>query len=154
MSGLPDINGLRQECHSVGYKGKSSIATAAAMVLVYGAYFLWAARPGLSASELLGGMIVAIVALAVISAVFEIGVRLHERLTSPAARTSDERDALNAARGARNGYYALLSVIWIAPVMVLLGIPATFTANSLLGMIVFAEIVHFASRAAYDARGA
>ena len=137
----------------MGYRGKSSAATAAAMLLVYGGYFLWASRPGLPASNLLAGMLGTIVVLTVLAAIFEILIQITERRSLAAGRLADERDALNAARGARNGYYALLSVIWIAPVMVLLGSPTQSTANCLLGMIVFAEIVHFASRAVYDVRG-
>jgi hypothetical protein len=137
----------------MGYKGKSSAATAAAILLVYGGYFLWPSESGPSVAGAIGRMIATIVLLAVVVAVFEVFIQLFERRGHAAGQMSDERDALIAARGARNGYYALLSVLWIAPVMVLMGLPAMFTANCLLGMIVLAEIVHFASRAIYDARG-
>jgi hypothetical protein len=137
----------------VGYKGKSSAAMAAAMLAVYGGYFLWASRPGLRPADVLAAMVATIVALAVLATVLEIVIQITERRARAAGRMSDERDIRNAARGARNGYYALLAVIWVAPVIVLLGSPALFTANCLLGMIVFAEVVHFGSRALYDARG-
>ena len=137
----------------MGYKGKSSAASAAAMVLVYGGYFLWPAPNTEGAPGLLARMVATIGLLALVAAAFEILVRISERRSRAAGLISDERDALNAARGARNGYYALLSVIWVAPVMVVAGLPAAVTANALLGMIVFAEVVHFASRAIYDARG-
>jgi len=138
----------------VGYKGKSSAAMAAAMLAVYGGYFLWASRPGRGPSDVLEAMVATIVALAVLATLLEIVIQITDRRARAAGRMTDERDMHNAARGARNGYYALLAVVWVAPVMVLLGSPALFTANCLLGMIVFAEIVHFGSRAFYDAHGA
>ncbi|MEO8926681.1 MAG: hypothetical protein ABI306_05905 [Caulobacteraceae bacterium] len=138
----------------MGYQGKSSAATAGAIATVYGAYFLWTLQPNLSVANVMAHIVGTVVLLAVIAAVLEIFIYVSERRAKAAGRLADERDALNAARSARNGYYALLSLVWIVPPAVLLPIPAMFAANCILGMIVFAEIVHYASRAFYDSRGA
>jgi hypothetical protein len=137
----------------MGYKGKSAAAAAAAIAVVYGAYFWWA-RNAATTADVLAHMIGAIVAVAVIATVLEIVVAVIDRRAASSGSRTDERDRLIATRGARNGYYVLLSMIWVAPLLALSGAPSTLTANAILGMIVLAEMVHFGSRVVYDARGA
>ncbi len=138
----------------MGYKAKSAAAAAVAIAFVYGVYFLWAARSAPTGSDVLAHMIAAIVAVAVIATVLEIVVAVIDRRAASSGSRTDERDRLIATRGARNGYYVLLSMIWVAPLLALSGAPSTLTANAILGMIVLAEMVNFGSRVVYDARGA
>ena len=138
----------------MSYKAKSAAVAAVAMAVVYGAYFLWVARGAPTGADVLAHMIGAIVAVAIIATVLQIVVAVIDRRAAASGSRTDERDRLIATRGARNGYYALLSMIWVAPVLALSGAPSTLTANAILGMIVLAEMVHFGSRVVYDARGA
>jgi hypothetical protein len=137
----------------MGYKGKSAAAATGAMALVYGGYFLWARAADHSAGSVFAHMVLAIVLLAGIMVVLETGLAIAASRHRPALQ-ADERDALIAARSARNGYYALLSCLWCAPLLSLSGAPAILTANCILGMMVLAEMVHFGSRVVYDLRGA
>lgn len=137
----------------MGYKGKSAAAATIAMALVYGGYFFWASTPGRTEANVFSHMVLAIVLMVVIIVVLESGLAIAAA-RQRAALQADERDALIAARSARNGYYALLSCLWCAPLLALSGAPATLTANCILGMMVLAELVHFGSRVVYDVQGA
>ncbi|HEY5411023.1 MAG TPA: hypothetical protein VIJ94_09895 [Caulobacteraceae bacterium] len=134
----------------MGYKAKSSLAGLAALALVYGSYFLWALAPGHTAHDDLAHMVGAAIGLTIILIILEIIIAVRDR--SPAARV-DERDSIVGLRSARNGYYALVGMIWWVPIVALLGAPAVLLANLSLGMLVLAEMVHFGSRVIYDRVG-
>jgi hypothetical protein len=154
MSGLADIaSGLRDMEAWMGYKGKSAMAACGATILVYGAYFLWAAAPGHSAASILAHMIAAILGMVAVMVTLEIAMAVLAARRGAGLLQADERDALIGARSARNGYYALLSLIWLVPVLALSGATAAQTANGVLAMIVLAELVHFGSRVMYDVQG-
>lgn len=138
----------------MSYSGKSSAAAMAAIAAVYGTYFLWAREPGRGPFEVLTHMIGAIIAIAIIATVLEILIAISIRRSGSSPHRTDERDSLIGARSARNGYYALLSMIWILLFLALRGASGVLIANSLLAMIVLAELVNFGSRVFYDGRGA
>jgi hypothetical protein len=135
----------------MSYKGKAAAAAILAIAMVYGAYF-WGA-PGVSADRyvVMAHMASTVILLVVVIIVLHVTMAIADKQPSHLA---DERDALNAARAARNGYYTLLSFIWSGPIIVLFGTPAPVTANIILAMMVLAELVHFASQVFYDLRGA
>jgi hypothetical protein len=135
----------------MSYKGKAASASMLALAVVYGAYF-WDA-PGVDASGMtvLAHMAATVVQMVVVMIVFYIIMAIADRKPRHMA---DERDAVIGARAARNGYYTLLSLTWVAPILVLSGSPNIIIANILLGMIVLAELVHFGSHVFYDLRGA
>jgi len=132
-------------------KGKTAAAAVLALIVVYGAYF-WGAPPdSASGMTVLAHMAATVVQMIIIMVVLSVIMAIAGR---QARHMADERDALIAARSARNGYYALLSGIWCAPILVLSGVSTILTANILLAMLVLAELVHFGSHVFYDLRGA
>jgi len=135
----------------MSYKGKAAAAALAALTMVYGAYFWGAPGAGAGGMAVLTHMASTVIQLVVLMVVFSIIMAIADK---QAIHLADERDALNAARAARNGYYTLLSCIWCAPILVLADASAVVTANLILGWIVLAELVHFGSQVVYDLRGA
>jgi hypothetical protein len=132
-------------------KGKAAAAAVLALLLVYGAYF-WGAPPdSASGMTVLAHMAATVVQMIIIMVVLFVIMAIAGR---QARHVADERDALIAARSARNGYYALISCIWFSPILVLSGASTILTANILLAMLVLAELVHFGSHVFYDLRGA
>jgi hypothetical protein len=138
----------------VNYRTKSAVAALAALTTVYGAYFLWAWPPGHRASEVVGRMTGAAVLMTAIMIALEIAIALEARRRSEAAGRTDERDAVIGLRSARNGYYALIAMVWCVPFVALAGASPVLLANLCLGMLVVAEAVHFGSRIVYGASGA
>lgn len=131
----------------MSYKAKSSLAAMAALALVYGAYFLWARSPGRTAPESLAHMVAAAIAMAIIVIILEIVIAVRDRNS---AGRMDERDRIIGLRSTRNGYVALIAMIWWFPLVALLGASPVFLANLSLGILVAAEAVHFGSRVVYD----
>jgi hypothetical protein len=133
------------------YATKSSLAALGALILVYGGYFLWALPVGRRTPEVLAHMIGAVILMTVIMIAAEIAIALDELRRDQSAGRTDERDRIVGLRSARNGYYALLAVVWFVPFAVLAGMSPIVLANLSLGMLVAAEAVRFASRIIYGA---
>ncbi len=138
----------------MGYKAKISLATAIGLAFVYGAYFLWAWRPGHSAPEILTHIVGAAILLVVVMIALATAVAVREAVVMKSGGRVDERDRNNELRSARNGYYALISLMWPAPFVVLGGASPVLVANLALAVLVLAEMVHFGSRVIYDLRSA
>jgi hypothetical protein len=135
------------------YTAKSSTAALAALVVVYGLYFAWAWPPGHRAAEVVAHMIGAAILLTAIMAALEIAIALDGLRRRERAGRIDERDAIVGLRSARNGYYALIAMIWCVPFVALAGASPVLLANLCLGMLVVAEVVHFGSRIVYGSSG-
>lgn len=138
----------------MSYKSKSALAALTALVVVYGAYFLWACVPGRPAPVVLVHMVGAAIGLVLILTALEIAIAIGNRKALQSAKWTDERDNSNGLRSARNGYYVLAGLIWTAPFIALAGAPPVLLANLCLGMLVAAEAVQFGSRVVYDRLGA
>jgi hypothetical protein len=137
----------------MSYTGQRSLAALGAILLMYGAYFVWAAAPGRSVDAVSSRMAGTVLFLVIVLVVLEIGVAINAVRTGQTTGLADERDRLIAARSARNGYFAVFSGLWFMPFLALSGASSVLIANCLLGLMVFAEAVHFASRAIYDRCG-
>jgi hypothetical protein len=137
----------------MSYKTKISLATVIGLALVYGAYFLWAWRPGHSAPEIFIHIVGAAILLIAVMIALATAVAVREVVIVKSGGRIDERDQTNELRSARNGYYALISLIWPAPFVVLAGASPVLVANLALAVLVLAEMVHFGSRVVYDLRG-
>src|SRR5271165_4934792 len=105
----------------MNYTTKSSIAAFAALVVVYGGYFVWAWPPGHPAADVLEHMIGAAILMTMIMVALEIAIALNSRRTSEPAGRIDERDAIIGLRSARNGYYTLIALVWCVPFVALAG---------------------------------
>lgn len=136
----------------MNYATKSSIAAFAALIVVYGGYFVWA-WPGHRAADVLAHMIGAAILMTIIMVALEIALALNSRRTSEPAGRIDERDAVVGLRSARNGYYTLIALVWCVPFVALAGASPVLLANLCLGMLVMAEAVRFGSRIAYGSSG-
>ena len=134
----------------MSYRTKSSLAALLALGLVYGAYFLWAGRPGHSPSDILHHMIGAVVILTVVMIGLGVAIALRDVAVKRSSGVVDERDRAIELRSARNGFYALMGLLWLAPFVALAGVSPVLMANLSLAVLVVAEMVHFGSRAAYD----
>ncbi len=139
---------------ALSYNTKVSLATVVGLAMVYGAYFLWAWRPGHSAPEIFTHIVGAAILLVVVMIALATAVAVREVVIVKSGGHVDERDQTNELRSARNGYYALISLIWPAPFVVLAGASPVLLANLALAVLVLAEMVHFGSRVVYDLRGA
>ena len=137
----------------MSFKTKISLAAVVALLLVYGAYFLWASRPGHSGPEIFVHMVGAAILLAVLMIALAATIAVLDVLVARSGGVVDERDRANELRGVRNGYYALAGLIWLAPFIALAGASPLLLANLCLGVLVLAEIIHFGSRVAYDLLG-
>lgn len=138
----------------MSYNAKISLATAIGLAVVYGAYFLWAWRPGHSAPEIFTHLVGAAILLVVVMIALATAVAVREAVVMKSGGRVDERDLNNELRSARNGYYALISLIWPAPFVVLGGASPVVVANLALAALFLAEMVHSGSRVIYDLRGA
>ena len=138
----------------MSYNAKISLATAIGLAVVYGAYFLWAWRPGHSAPEIFTHLVGAAILFVVVMIALATAVAVREAVVMKSGGRVDERDLNNELRSARNGYYALISLIWPAPFVVLGGASPVVVANLALAALFLAEMVHSGSRVIYDLRGA
>lgn len=134
----------------MSYRTKSALAAVLALGGVYGAYFVWASQPGRGAPDILAHMIGAVILLTAVMIGLEVAIAVHDRAWAKSGGAIDERDRLNGLRGARNGYYALVGFVALAPFVALAGAPPVLMANLCLGVLVAAEIIHFGSRVVYD----
>ncbi len=137
----------------MNYTTKSAIAAFPALVVVYGGYFAWAWPPGHRAADVVAHMIGAAILMTMIMVGLEIAIAIHGRKTGEQAGRIDERDAIIGLRSARNGYYALIALVWCVPFVALAGASPILLANLCLGMLVAAEAVHFGSRIVYASSG-
>jgi len=134
----------------MSYTGQRSLAALAAILLVYSTYFVWASAPGRDAHAVFSHMAGTVIVLVIVLIALEIGVAI---ITARTGQKTDERDRAITARAARNGYFAVFSGLWVMPLLALAGASPILLANCLLGLMVFAEAVHFASCALYSRTG-
>jgi len=137
---------------AMSFREKSAAITLFCLLAIYGGYAVWAlgAARSIPASE--EALVAA--ALGMVAAVVIIHILAAALSWRDAQARADERDRSIGWRAARNGYYTLMSCIWISPVMNLLHPGATGLLNSIVGAIVLAEVVNYGSRFFYYRRGA
>ena len=135
----------------MAFREKSAAITLFCLLAVYGAYAVWAVWAARSIPETEGALVAAAACLIVAMAVIHIVAAV---LSGRDARAkSDERDRSIGWRAARNAYYTLMSCIWVSPALDLLHLGAAVLLNAVVGTIVLAEIVNYASRFVYYRRG-
>jgi hypothetical protein len=135
------------KANSVSFGLKSSVATAATLLVVYGGYF---AVIGLNASERAIDefaykplMIATVVPLALLMAITH-GVM--GALSPDDANTVDERDRQIGWRSASLSGYVLACGVFGVLVMLLLDVAPFYVANALLFVWVLAELAHHVSK--------
>jgi hypothetical protein len=155
VSGLTDLmSASTDKATPVTYTTKSAIAAFASLIVVYGGYFAWAWPPGHPAGEVLAHMIGAAILMTMIMVALEIAIAINSRRAGEPPGRIDERDTINGLRSVRNGYYALIALVWCVPFVALAGASPILLANLCLGMLAAAEAVHFGSRIVYGSAGA
>lgn len=134
----------------MSYKSQSALAALLALSVVYGGYFAWAAGAPRPPGEILWGLVGTVVALTVILVVLETALAVRAHLMRQGGHRADERDTLNELRSARNGFFAVMGLVWLTPVAALAGGAPVLIANLALAAMVLGEAVHFGSRVVYD----
>lgn len=146
------MNDTERETHtSLSYQEKSIIGTLAAMLIVYGNYFLgsisrW--RGGVTADGEVGRLLWTLALLAVIEVAYQIAMAVVDR-----PMPKDERDQMIDAKATRNAYGVLaVSIVMLMghvifaemlPGLAWPAIPLTpfILVQAMLGALVLAEVV-------------
>lgn len=139
------------------FREKSAAVVLLTLCLVYSAYFVFIVYAGYHSIVDLGTPFVAAIPVFIGAVVVQIaliimghvGAALFHAPLDELNDGPDERDYDVAQRSARNAYYVLVSGIWIVPVIAFLALPAWVVANTVLAVIVLAEIVKNASMVFY-----
>lgn len=137
---------------TLAYPEKSALLVLAALVFVYGDYFLktWRADIDVVIPAFVGSVILLV---AILIAGHIVLALLHSPQDEVDA-AADERDRRVRRLGIRNAHYALLAAYWSIPVLVLLPLPTVTVLNLWFGFLVVSEIVYCASVVAYYRLGA
>ncbi len=135
------------------FREKSAWISLLSTLGVYGLYFASVGRPGQPPGTLaIGSLLGTIVALVVIQAVLMIGVALLAPRDAKAPR--DERERLIDLRAAHFAYSGLATAVACACFFGALNPPIVFGVNSLLFILVTAEVMRFAFQIFQYRRGA
>ena len=130
------------------FREKSAAASLAITALAFGAYGLWVFQRGPSEGDAIAGAVAVIVV--------QIGLQvLAHILFALQARPEgvDERDRGVDRLAQRNAYVVLFGSVWAVLGMALAPMPTLTLAYALVGAIVLAELVRFASQIFYYRRG-
>jgi hypothetical protein len=146
----------------MSYQEKSILGSLAAIVVVYGYYFVSVLRDGGGAGfggRLVGRLMGTVILLVIIEIVYHITVAVESLVLGSGVEPKDERDILIESKAYRNAYFSLASgvflsigaIIWInlasdAPAI-------TFTpfatVNLVLFFMVIAEVVKYLTQLFY-----
>lgn len=136
---------------NMSFQEKSTAATLAANLLVYGWYFFNMTHIALAApvnekpvaiAVIASHLVITIVAIVVIAIVSHIVIALHtQRQEGEVDDAGDERDTLIDLRGESRGGTILGVGVVVTIVVILLGYSQFWTANLLLLALVLSEVV-------------
>jgi hypothetical protein len=135
----------------MSFREKSAWISALSMAGIYGLYFYSVVRAGRQPGSL-SGLLGTIIALVIVQVVLNVAVAIFAPADANAPR--DERDKLIEMRATRLSYNGLATGIVLACFFGALKPPIVFNTNSLLFILVTAEIMRSASRIIQYRRGA
>ena len=130
------------------FREKSAAACLAITALAFGAYAYWVMQNHPTPAGAIGGLVAIIVAQVVLQIPVHIFFALQGRPES-----LDERDMVFDRLSQRNAYFVLFGLVWGVLMLALWQSPALTIAYALVGTIVAAELVRFASLLFYYRRG-
>ena len=137
----------------MSFREKSAWISVLSMSGIYGFYFWSVIHAGPKAGGFhFGGLLVTIIALVVLQVALTIAVAIFTPKEAKAPR--DERDKLIELRAMRVAYSGLATAVALACFFGAFNPPIVFNANSLLFILVTAEILRSACQIVQYRRGA
>jgi hypothetical protein len=135
----------------MSFREKSSWISLVSILAIYGAYFWSLVRSGSPAGTSFGGLLMTIVAIAVVQTVLTVGVAVAAPREAQAP--PDEREKLIDLKATRFAYAALAGSVACACFFGGFNPPIVFNANALLFILVAAEILRSGSQIVQYRRG-
>ncbi len=137
----------------MSFREKSAWISALSISGIYGFYFWSVIHAGPKPGGFhFGGLLMTVVALVVLEVVLHIAAAIFNPKEAQAPR--DERDKLIELRSMRVAYSGLATSVAMACFFGAFTPPITFTTNSLLFILVTAEILRYACQVIQYRRGA
>lgn len=132
----------------MSFREKSAVITILALLLTYGAYAVRVKSGPMPMDQAISFLSVVIVVQVVIMIVAHIVVAVIRR---PEKR--DERDQVAELRGARNGYFAMITGVVATMWLAMMGAPTFTLLNALLSTLVAAEVFRYVCQLVYYRTG-
>jgi hypothetical protein len=126
------------------FREKTAWISLISMAGIYGVYFWWLIRAGHGAGSRTGGLLVTVIALVMLQSLLIIAAAIFDPKNAQAPR--DEREKLIELRATRFAYAGLATGIAFAIFFAAFPNPIMFGANSLLFILVVAEIMRSGSQ--------
>ncbi len=137
----------------MSFREKSAWISMLSMLAIYGFYFWSVIHAGPQPGGFhFGGLLETIIALVIVQTVLTIGVAIFKPADAKAPR--DERDKLIELRAMRVAYSGLATSVALACFFGAFDPPIVFNTNSLLFILVTAEILRSACQIVQYRRGA
>jgi hypothetical protein len=126
------------------FREKSAAASLTLVALTFAAFGAWAVQQSHTTGEMLIGLVAAIVVQIVLQIIAHIVFAVQGR-----REAADERDREVGQRAQRNAYWVLMTAVWVPLGLAVAGIGGQTMIAALMGAIVLAELVRFASQLVY-----